>query len=309
MYQQFFGLNDLPFTLTPNTHYFLNLPTHQEALNLIMVALANGDSFVKIVGEVGTGKTLLCRKVLNALDADTSERSTVSAYIPNPYLSPDGFRMNFARELGIELESVKGSFDLLERINQTLVELVAAGKRVVLIIDEAQAMPEKTIEALRLLTNLETETTKLFQVVLFGQPELDQLLSRTSLRQLRQRITFSYQLQHLDLEGTGQYLQHRLTLAGYNGISLFQGTAVKRLCRASDGTPRLINILAHKALMVAYGKGERQVTPAHIKVAVDDTEGVSLQPLPFKSLAAMAAVVAGLSVWAVLAWIGQGGGL
>ncbi len=305
MYQQFFGLNDLPFTLTPNTHYFLNLPTHQEALNLILVALANGDGFVKIVGEVGTGKTLLCRKVLNALDDNT-----VSAYIPNPYLSPDGFRMSFARELGIELENIKGSFDLLERINQKLIELVAGGKRVVLIVDEAQAMPEKTIEALRLLTNLETETTKLFQVVLFGQPELDELLGRTSLRQLRQRITFSYQLKHLDQEGTGQYLQHRLTLAGYNGIALFKSAAVKQLCAAADGTPRLINILAHKALMVAYGKGDRQVTPAHIKVAVDDTEGVSLQTLPIRTIAAAATVLAaGLSAWAALSWVGQGGGL
>lgn len=302
MYQQFFGLNDLPFTLTPNTHYFLNLPTHQEALNLIVVALENGDGFVKIVGEVGTGKTLLCRKVLNALDDDT-----VSAYIPNPYLSPDGFRMSFARELGVDLDQIKGSFDLLERINQRLIELVAGGKRVVLIVDEAQAMPEKTIEALRLLTNLETETTKLFQVVLFGQPELDELLGRTSLRQLRQRITFSYQLKHLDHEGTGQYLQHRLTLAGYNGISLFKSTAVKQLCQASDGTPRLINILAHKALMVAYGKGERQVTPAHIKLAVDDTEGVSLRSLPLRRIAA--AVTAGLSIWAAFLVIGQGGGL
>lgn len=292
MYQQFFGLTELPFTLTPNTHYFLNLPTHQEALNLILVALENGDGFVKIVGEVGTGKTLLCRKVLNALDEDC-----ISAYIPNPYLSADGFRMAFARELGLELDSVKGSFDLLERINQRLIELVAQGKRVVLIVDESQAMPEKTIEALRLLTNLETETTKLFQVVLFGQPELDELLGRSSLRQLLQRITFSYQLQHLDLEGTGQYLHHRLTLAGYNGVPLFDAKAVKALWQASAGTPRLINILAHKSLMVAYGKGERRVTEAQVLNAVEDTEGVAL-PSPGKPKYLMAGL-AGLAILAV----------
>ncbi|MEH6470164.1 MAG: AAA family ATPase [Halopseudomonas sp.] len=296
MYQQFFGLNELPFTLTPNTHFFLNLPTHQEALNLILVALENGDGFVKIVGEVGTGKTLLCRKVLNALDDNC-----ISAYIPNPYLSPDGFRMSFARELGIELDTLKGSFDLLERINQRLVELVSDGKRVVLIVDEAQAMPEKTIEALRLLTNLETETTKLFQVVLFGQPELDELLGQTSLRQLRQRITFSYRLQHLDSEGTGQYLQHRLTLAGYNGIALFNSPSVKILCQAAEGTPRLINILAHKALMVAYGKGDRQVTPVHVKVAIQDTEGVQLKQSPVRmAMATAAVVVVGISAWLAL---------
>jgi len=296
MYQQFFGLNELPFTLTPNTHFFLNMATHQEALNLILVALENGDGFVKIVGEVGTGKTLLCRKVLNSLDDNC-----ISAYIPNPYLSPDGFRMSFARELGVDLETLKGSFDLLERINKRLIERVSEGKRVVLIVDEAQAMPEKTIEALRLLTNLETETTKLFQVVLFGQPELDQLLSQTSLRQLRQRITFSYRLQHLDSEGTAQYLQHRLTLAGYNGPALFTTKAVNLLCQAAAGTPRLINILAHKALMVAYGKGERQIIPAHIKMAVEDTEGVELKslPLPMVALAASVAVLC-LSAWLVL---------
>jgi MSHA biogenesis protein MshM len=296
MYQQFFGLNELPFTLTPNTHFFLNMATHQEALNLILVALENGDGFVKIVGEVGTGKTLLCRKVLNSLDDNC-----ISAYIPNPYLSPDGFRMSFARELGVDLETLKGSFDLLERINKRLIERVSEGKRVVLIVDEAQAMPEKTIEALRLLTNLETETTKLFQVVLFGQPELDQLLSQTSLRQLRQRITFSYRLQHLDSEGTAQYLQHRLTLAGYNGPALFTTKAVSLLCQAAAGTPRLINILAHKALMVAYGKGERQIIPAHIKMAVEDTEGVELKslPLPMVALAASVAVLC-LSAWLVL---------
>ncbi|RDE18860.1 AAA family ATPase [Motiliproteus coralliicola] len=297
MYQQFFGLNELPFTLTPNTHYFLNLPTHQEALNLILVALENGDGFVKIVGEVGTGKTLLCRKVLNALDEDC-----ISAYIPNPYLSADGFRMAFARELGLELDTLKGSFDLLERINQRLVELVAEGKRVVLIVDEAQAMPEKTIEALRLLTNLETETTKLFQVVLFGQPELDELLGQSSLRQLLQRITFSYRLRHLDLEGTGQYLHHRLTLAGYNGVPLFEAKAVKKLWQASSGTPRLINILAHKALMVAYGKGDRRVSAAQVVTAVEDTEGVVLQSSakPRLWLAGLAMLAVGLSAGLVL---------
>ena len=295
MYQQYFGIDELPFTLTPNTHYFLNLPTHQEALNLILVALENGDGFVKIVGEVGTGKTLLCRKVLNALDDNC-----VSAYIPNPYLSPDGFRMAFAKELGVDIDTLKGSFDLLERINQRLVELVAEGKRVVLIVDEAQAMPEKTIEALRLLTNLETETTKLFQVVLFGQPELDQLLSQDSLRQLRQRITFAYRLKHLDEEGTGQYLQHRLTLAGYNGIALFDSAAVKLLCKAAEGTPRLINILAHKAMMVAYGKGDRRIGAGHIKTAVTDTEGVELPQPPVKALAAVAAMAVAVSAWLLI---------
>ncbi len=271
MYQQHFGLRELPFTLTPNTHFFLNLPTHQEALNLVLVALENGDGFVKIVGEVGTGKTLLCRKLLNALTEDF-----VSAYIPNPNLTPDGFRMNFARELAVDMNGLKGSYDLLERINGRLLELAADGKRVVLIVDEAQSMPEETIEALRLLTNLETESAKLFQVVLFGQPELDELLDRKSLRQLKQRITFSYQLKLLDQEATGQYIQHRIALAGYNGMPIFSKESMRLLHKASAGTPRLINILSHKTLMSAFGKGDRQVGAQHVRLAVTDTEGVSL---------------------------------
>lgn len=271
MYEQHFGLAELPFALTPNTHFFLNLPTHQEALNLILVALENGDGFVKIVGEVGAGKTLLCRKLLNAID----ERY-VSAYIPNPYLNPDDLRRSFARELGVELEGANSSFELLERLNQRLMELAAADKRVVLLVDEAQAMPEETIEALRLLTNLETESTKLFQVVLFGQPELDQLLARHSLRQLLQRITFSYRLQALDSEGVGHYLNHRLARAGYNGVPLFERGAVKLLTKASMGTPRLVNILGHKAMLSAYGKGDYRIGTKHVQLAVKDTEGVTL---------------------------------
>ncbi|MFT6915241.1 MAG: MSHA biogenesis protein MshM [Motiliproteus sp.] len=300
MYKYYFGLSELPFTLTPNTHFFLNMPTHQEALNLILVALENSEGFVKIVGEVGTGKTLLCRKVLNSLD-----ENCISAYIPNPYLNPDEFRMSFALELGVDVQMLKGSFDLLERINQRLVERVAEGKRVVLVVDEAQAMPEKTLEALRLLTNLETETTKLFQVLLFGQPELDQLLRQHSLRQLRQRITFSYRLQALDSEATGQYLHHRLTLAGYTGATLFNRKAINLLWEAAAGTPRLINILAHKAMMVAYGKGEHQITPAHIKRAVEDTDGVQLKSSAVTGgIAAVCLVALTIAAWLVL-----GGGL
>ncbi|WP_207060648.1 ExeA family protein [Motiliproteus sp. SC1-56] len=272
MYEQHFGLRELPFTLTPNTQFFLNLPTHQEALNLILVALGNGDGFVKIVGEVGTGKTLLCRKVLGALD----EACYVSAYIPNPALNPEDFRSNFARELGLTLTPGETGFALLERINQRLIELAGEGRQVVLMVDEAQTMPEETLESLRLLTNLETESRKLFQVVLFGQPELDTLLARPSLRQLHQRITFSYRLRTLDRSGTGHYLQHRLGAAGYNGLPLFTAAASRLVYRASSGTPRLINILAHKAMMAAYGKGERSVAPARVRAAVADTEGLRL---------------------------------
>ena len=278
MYTDHFGLSELPFTLTPNTHFFLNMPTHHEALNLMLVALAGGDGFVKVVGEVGTGKTLLCRKLLNALDCD----DYVTAYIPNPYLSPDEFRKSFAQEIGLDISGLE-HFDLLNAINQRLIELANEQRKVVLLVDEAQAIPEETIEALRLLTNLETESAKLFQVVLFGQPELDELLGKQSLRQLLQRITFSYELSHLDGEAVEHYIDQRIQRAGFNGMSLFKREASRKIAKASGGTPRLINILSHKALMAAYGKGDLKVDGAHALRAIEDTQGIvkpkNIQPL------------------------------
>lgn len=272
MYTEHFGLSELPFALTPNTHFYLNLPTHHEALNLVLVALSGGDSFVKIVGEVGTGKTLLCRKLLNALD----DGEYVTAYIPNPHLTPSELRVSFAHEIGVELSGLK-KFELLNAINLRLIELAQQNKKVVLMVDEAQAMPEETIEALRLLTNLETESAKLFQVVLFGQPELDELLRRDSLRQLLQRITFSYQIKPLDHEAVHHYIEQRIQRAGYNGVSLFKRDAANKIAKASRGIPRLVNILSHKSLMAAYGKGDSAVNSRHVLSAVEDTEGVHLQ--------------------------------
>ena len=246
------------------------MPTHHEALNLMLVALAGGDGFVKVVGEVGTGKTLLCRKLLNALDCD----DYVTAYISNPYLSPYEFRKGFAQEIGLDVNELE-DFDLLNAINQRLIELAQKQRKVVLLVDEAQAMPEETIEALRLLTNLETESAKLFQVVLFGQPELDELLGQQSLRQLLQRITFSYELSHLDGEAVEHYIDQRVQKAGFNGMSLFKRDAARKIAHASGGTPRLINILSHKALMAAYGKGDMKVDGTHVLRAVEDTQGIA----------------------------------
>jgi len=271
MYTEHFGLSELPFALTPNTHFFLNLQTHHEALNLVLVALSGGDSFVKVVGEVGTGKTLLCRKLLNALD----DGEYITAYIPNPHLTPAELRVSFAQEIGVKLAGLK-KFELLSAINHRLIELAQQNKKVVLMVDEAQAMPEETIEALRLLTNLETETAKLFQVVLFGQPELDMLLRRDSLRQLLQRITFSYRLKPLDREAVQHYIDQRIQLAGFDGVSLFRRDASDKIAQASKGVPRLVNILSHKSLMAAYGKGDSRVNTKHVYSAVEDTEGVAL---------------------------------
>ncbi|WP_289102979.1 AAA family ATPase [uncultured Marinobacter sp.] len=267
MYQSHFGLQEAPFALTPNTRYFLRAPSHSEALELLLVALREREGFIKVTGEVGTGKTLLCRLLLNELDKDAC-----TAYVPNPGLPPETLYEAVAEELGVDVSQCANMHQVLKALNQRLIELAMEQRPAVLVIDEAQAMPEATIEALRLLTNLETESTRLLQVVLFGQPELDTMLAKDSLRQLRQRITFQTRLQPLSRDAVGQYLRHRLAQAGHNGADLFTSGALKVLWRASGGIPRLVNILAHKALLAAWGQGDRQVARKHVLQAVRDTE-------------------------------------
>lgn len=272
LYLEHFGLRELPFSLTPDTSYFLTCPTHREALNLLLVALRSGEGFTKIVGEVGTGKTLLCRKLLRSLGD-----AFVTAYIPNPLLTSKALFAALADELAVEKALVTDSHRRLEPIAARLIELDAAGKRVVLLLDEAQALPEETLEAIRLLTNLETETRKLIHIVLFGQPELDARIARPSLRQLRQRITFAYRLRPLTRPELGAYVHHRLRVAGFEEHELFDADALQSLFRASRGVPRVVNILCHKALLAAYGLGDVYVSRSHVRAAVSDTEGLPLR--------------------------------
>ena len=285
MYEQFFGLNELPFGLTPNTHFFLKSETHQQALDMLLWALQHKEGFIKVTGEVGTGKTLLCRKLLNAL-----EDPFVTAYLPNPYFSAETLYCLVAEELSLfaekndkEDESIQVTHQAkeqhvlaLKQIQHTLVKLAKSGKQVVLVIDEAQAMPEETIEALRLLSNLETESDKLLQIVLFGQPELDTVLAKKNLRQLKQRITFQHKLKPLKRKDIEHYISHRMILAGYQGGRLFDSKAISLLCHASKGIPRLVNILSHKALMSAFGQGEKVIQYRHMLAAISDTESVSV---------------------------------
>lgn len=269
MYLYHFGLTELPFTLTPNTNFFLGLEPHNEALAVLMTALKTGEGFIKVVGEVGTGKTLLCRKLLNEIP-----EHFVTAYIPNPYLNPDELRRAVAIELGVK-QAQRMSVQLLTlRIQNRLLELHAQGHSVVLILDEAQALPENSLEALRLFTNLETETRKLLQVVLFAQPELDQRLAQTEFRQLRQRITFSYKLRAMKAEEVQRYIQHRLQVAGYKGAALFSASLCKKITKASQGIPRVVNILCHKMLMLTYGQGNYQMTKKQLAAAIKDTESI-----------------------------------
>jgi len=272
MYQEYFGLTEAPFSITPDTSYFYSHGHYSEALNTLLVALRAGEGFIKVTGEVGTGKTLLCRKLLN-----TIEERFVTAYIPNPMLTPYGLQSAVADELGLDMSRHYGHHQLLKMITDRLLELTTEGKNIVLCIDEAQAMPVETMEALRLLTNLETEKQKLLQVILFGQPELDHALNEKNVRQLKQRITFSYQLKPIDREGMELYLTHRLGVAGYKGRNLFEIKAMTRLFKASRGIPRLINILSHKSMMSAYGQGTKYVGEENMCAAIKDTEDAQLR--------------------------------
>ena len=266
MYQAHFGLREAPFGLTPDTSFFFNGPQSQKALNTLLVAARNGEGFIKITGEVGTGKTFLCRKFMQSLGP-----GFVTAYIPNPNLPPQALILALADELDVLLPKEADQHQLLKSINLRLLNLAAQGKQVLLCLDEAQAIPVDSLEALRLLTNLETEKRKLLQIVLFGQPELDDKLARPEIRQLAQRITFHYHLGPLSRDDVEFYVAHRLRVAGFDGARLFSRGAVARLYGASGGIPRLVNIMAHKSLMVAYGEGRQQVSRGHVALAASDT--------------------------------------
>ena len=301
MYQTHFGLQELPFTITPDTSFFFAHTSHQEALNTLLVAVRSGEGFMKVIGEVGTGKTLLCRKFLGSLD----HREFVSAYIPNPYLQPMTLLLAIADELGIKYSQHANQHQLLKLLTRQLLEAYGQGKRVVVCLDEAQAMPLETLESLRLLSNLETERRKLLQVVLFGQPELNVRLNNPSIRQLKQRISFSCRLLPLDLSEVEFYISHRLNVAGYRGPRLFPHKVVKQLYRVSRGIPRLVNVLAHKSLMVAFGEGARTVTDKHVRMAVVDTEAAQYQfTVKDRLLKYLSALVSGVAGVGILPYVG-----
>lgn len=272
MYLTHFGLQEAPFSLTPNTGFYYGLPPHEEALQVLNWALAQGEGFIKVTGEVGTGKTLLCRKLLSELGSEA--RPVRLAWLPNPHLTPAELRIALALELGLAVRD-QSELDLTDRIHRHLISLHQQGSRVVVLIDEAQALPDETLEAIRLFGNLETESSKLLQIVLFGQPELDARLAKPHLRQLRQRIGFSYCLRPLRFDETRAYLEHRLQVSRYRGAPLFAGRAMRLLWRASRGIPRLINILAQKCLMLAYGQGVRQIDSRLVRLAIRDTDDAS----------------------------------
>ncbi|MDP2560864.1 ExeA family protein [Psychrobium sp. 1_MG-2023] len=296
MYLYHFGMRELPYTLTPNTDFFLNLKPHVEALQVLLNALKQGEGFIKVTGEVGTGKTLICRKLLNELP-----RGFAVAYIPNPYLSPQELRLAVAGELGLKFSTDIDQQRLTQLLQQHLLNLSQQGKAVVVILDEAQALPDESLEALRLLTNLETERRKLLQVVLFGQQELDERLAEKKFRQLRQRISFSYQLRSMTVGEVAHYIEHRTKVAGYDGQRLFSEANAKRIAIASKGIPRLVNILCHKSLLLCYGAGEKVISKKHVNGAIVDTVDASrFQAKTPQFLAASLLIAASLLLFSYL---------
>ena len=293
MYLQHFGLRELPFTLTPNTAFFCDLPGHREALNVLLVALAGGEGFIKITGEVGSGKTLLCRLLLNSLHGRQPY-----AYVANANLSPAALQRALASELGLS-DQLRDD-ELPRAIERQLLALARAGHPVVLIIDEAQALPDASLETLRLFTNLETERGKLLQVVLFGQPELDSRLALPQLRQLRQRIAFSYRLPTLTWRQSGQYLQHRLDTAGWRHGRAYSHAALLALHSFASGTPRVLNLLAHKALMLAYARHRTRMNLADVLQAVADTDSTHARQRYAQRLVLL--LIGALSTGLALAW-------
>lgn len=285
MYEEFFGLREAPFSLTPNTHFFMQSCSHAQALEMLLVGLRTGEGFLKVTGEVGTGKTLICRMLLNSI-----EDEYVTAYIPNPSCSPETLYCLLADELAGRSEKTlethmthhidayfndsmtnETQMRALQQIQEKLLALAAQDQPVALIIDEAQAMSHETIEALRLISNLETESKKLLQIVLFGQPELDDRLAQDSLRQLAQRISFHHRLTPLSDDAVVDYVSHRIHQAGGDDAELFSQSALRLCANASMGVPRLINMLCHKAMILSYGQGLKTIEKEQMLAAVTDT--------------------------------------
>ncbi len=261
-------MKKLPFGLTPDTEFFCPLTTHIEAINVLTFAINSGEALIKVVGEVGTGKTLLCRLLLN----DLEDKRTL-AYIPYPKLTPRELKFSLAKELGLRITDSCREDQLTQRIQSRLLTLNKKNGPVVLIIDEAQQLDVEGLETLRLFTNLETEQQKLLQIVLFAQPELNTLLNKPELRQIKQRIVFSYQLTPLNSQQTYQYVTNRLSQASSNETR-YGKLANFLITRYSKGIPRLVNILCHKSLLLAYAQNKQKISVLNIMRAAKDTESI-----------------------------------
>jgi len=263
MYCDFYGFSEKPFTITPNPRFIFLSKNHKEVFAHLLYGVRNHCGFIEITGEIGTGKTTSLRTLLNQLDSDSYRL----AFIFNPSLSAQELLRGINREFGIEAGGATTD-ELLTALNAFLLRENAAGRTVVLVIDEAQNLAAGVLEQIRLLSNLETENDKLIQIILVGQPELGSLLEQRSLRQLSQRITVRYHLRPMDFEDTRAYIRHRLEVAGCRHSNLFSDSAVRKIFRRSQGYPRVINVLCDRALLVGYTESARHITAAMVNTAV-----------------------------------------
>lgn len=267
MYHEYFGFRQSPFKITPDTKLFFPGGNRGAVLEALIYAITRGEGIVKVVGEVGSGKTMLCRM----LEVELPDNVEV-VYIANPSLSPEDVLYAIAFELQLSVTVSDSRFKVLNVLQDYLLNRHADNKQIVVFVEEAQCMPIATLEEIRLLSNLETSQSKLLQIVLFGQPELDQMISSKEIRQLKERITYSFQLLPFKEEDIKDYLNSRVRLSGYHGADIFSRAAVKRITEYSTGLLRRINILTDKALLATYAGNLHQVTADHVDMAARDSE-------------------------------------
>ncbi|MFP5418983.1 MAG: ExeA family protein [Gammaproteobacteria bacterium] len=303
MYFDYFGLKEAPFRITPNTEYWYAGGQRGEMLAALLYAIDQGEGIIKVVGEVGSGKTMLCRKLVAHLP-DTVD----SVYLDNPTLAPDDMLAAILADLGVAPPEASRQ-GRLAQLNRALMARHEAGRRVVVFVEEAQGIALDNLEFLRLLTNLETATDKLLQIVLFGQPELDVQLSDPRIRQLKDRITLSLNLSPLTETEVADYLRARLAVAGYRGPDLFAPALIARIAKLSGGLSRRINVLADKTLLAAYADQTHTLTDAHLEAAAGDAEMSSAtrrvpgRDARRKQIWLGAGVLVALALLALVAWL------
>ena len=293
MYYEYFSLDQPPFRITPDTSLFFPGGNRGAILNAMIYAITSGEGIVKVVGEVGSGKTMLCRM----LAVELPEKVEV-VYLANPRLSPDNILHAIAIELKLAVNAHDDRLRVMQHLQQYLLQRHAENRQVVLFVEEAQSMPLATLEEIRLLSNLETHQHKLLQIVLFGQPELDQMLSQKDIRQLKERITYSFYLNPLKNNEIKDYLNSRLRACGYRGDEVFNDASVRAIARYSRGLLRRINILADKALLAAYAANLNKVNAKQIRIAAKDSEFVAgWQHFRFSAVIAGVVLILLLAGW------------
>jgi type II secretory pathway predicted ATPase ExeA len=267
MYLEHFGLSEIPFRITPHTEFFFSGANRGATLDALIYAIIHDEGIVKVSGEVGSGKTMLCRVLMERLPPHVD-----MVYLANPSLSRDDILFSIATDLELPVPENTRTSAIIRLLQTKLIELHGQGRQVVVLIDEAHAMPVETLEEVRLLSNLETSQHKLLQLVMFGQPELDDILSRSDMRQLKERITQNFSLEPLRRDDIAEYLDFRMRTAGYRGPEVFSDAAIKLIAGASQGLTRRINILAEKSLLAAFAEGRHLITPKEVGAAVRDSQ-------------------------------------